>query len=145
MWSLWESFHSQGLNECAYKSTHKICWQVSVKSKQKAVRIYWCDFCGKTFRAKDYINVHIKLHTGERPYVCGICARGFVSLTLLLHNDIYHIRDESWHLRCSYIRFTIIMQLLGKDKLAKVHCKVPVLCLCVKWSTCSEAGNKSMK
>ena len=40
-------------------------------------RPYGCEFCGKTFTARDKMIVHRRLHTGERPYVCNTCGRGF--------------------------------------------------------------------
>ena len=36
-----------------------------------------CEFCGKTFTARDKMIVHRRLHTGERPYICTTCGRGF--------------------------------------------------------------------
>ena len=32
-----------------------------------------CPFCPKTMREAVNIRKHIKLHTGERPYVCKFC------------------------------------------------------------------------
>ena len=36
-----------------------------------------CEYCGKTFKAPDKMLVHRRFQTGEKPYICLTCGRGF--------------------------------------------------------------------
>ncbi|CAK1588769.1 unnamed protein product [Parnassius mnemosyne] len=38
---------------------------------------YKCDFCDKGFPRSSDLQCHRRSHTGERPYICGVCGKGF--------------------------------------------------------------------
>ena len=62
---------------------------VQVQPQQQQQKLYVCPYegCNKSYNAKNYLVNHERLHTGERPYTCNNCGKGFSRvLDLKKHN-----------------------------------------------------------
>lgn len=41
--------------------------------------MFRCTFCGQQFAQITAMKIHVRLHTGEKPYSCNLCPRRFIS------------------------------------------------------------------
>ncbi|XP_076059128.1 uncharacterized protein LOC143035883 isoform X12 [Oratosquilla oratoria] len=53
-----------------------------------------CHFCGKAFRRSDHLKMHIRTHTGERPYRCPYCPQQAAQKITMDRHVRRHHRDN---------------------------------------------------
>ena len=55
---------------------------MDTKKNQQSV-LFTCGYCGKIFKHKKDLKIHLLKHTGERPHSCTFCDKSFTTISSL--------------------------------------------------------------
>ena len=71
-----------------------------IEALQNVKRNDTCKYCGKVFKNTSNLTVHIRSHTGEKPYKCDMCEYSCAQSSKLTRHMKIHVKTGRGVLRC---------------------------------------------
>ncbi|XP_056279308.1 telomere zinc finger-associated protein isoform X2 [Pseudoliparis swirei] len=104
---------------CEQRFTEKGALVRHKASKHEEGRPHCCQICGKTFKAREQLRVHLRRHKGMRKFECIDCGYKFTRQAHLRRHIQIHKRTENYNPRQRKLRNVIVQEVDGENEATK--------------------------
>ncbi|XP_067637601.1 zinc finger protein 595-like isoform X4 [Eurosta solidaginis] len=89
------------------------------KNKRNKNNRYPCDICGKHFKTTWKLNIHKRIHSGEKPHKCDFCEKRFTHYTTLSQHMRTHTGEKPY--KCKYCERCFATKSVLNKHLRGIH------------------------
>ncbi|RUS87656.1 hypothetical protein EGW08_004579, partial [Elysia chlorotica] len=84
--------------DCAWVFTSKFFWENHIRHFHCSGKPYQCPFdgCDRSFTGKSKLELHVRSHTDERPFICDKCGHGFRGNQELKAHKLTHTNEKAY-------------------------------------------------
>ena len=82
--------------ECGKRLSRKSSLRQHIQSVHRKIKRHPCSFCELAFYWKDSLKVHLRTHTGEKPFQCTLCPAKFVKKKYLRKHVRIHTGEKPY-------------------------------------------------
>ncbi|XP_026187978.1 telomere zinc finger-associated protein isoform X2 [Mastacembelus armatus] len=125
---------------CEQRFTEKGALVRHKASKHEEGRPHCCHICGKTFKAREQLRVHLRRHKGMRKFECVDCGYKFTRQAHLRRHIQIHKRTENYNPRQRKLRNLIVQDVDGSQVENKATKDVEASLITDKTNYTSENG-----
>ena len=90
-----EADQEQVLSPGGGKGVRKYHRRSKEEPKKESRLLHYCHICNKGFKDKYSVNVHVRTHTGEKPFSCSLCGKCFRQKAHLAKHQQTHASKQS--------------------------------------------------
>ncbi|XP_041844399.1 zinc finger protein 208 isoform X2 [Melanotaenia boesemani] len=95
------------------------------KNESLSIKSYKCSECGKTFRHRSVLELHMRIHSKDKPYQCKVCGKGFRFSSYLQQHLIIHTGKKPYKCPDCGKEFAFLQNMRTHQKL---HQEKPFRC-----------------
>ena len=78
--------------DASFKSKERL--KIHIRGKHEGVFKFHCTICPAKYNIKSEFEAHFRSHTGEKPFNCSICGKGFSKSEVMRKHEKIHLPEE---------------------------------------------------